>query len=527
MEGGKVSSHTVVKQKMSASWKREQLANLWDVDVEVVDSEIKRHFDNDHCNRLFVVSSDPVSQVVDHLVFNEKETIFSAWKKTSRRTFLEWAKLNGLDRYRRVMVGREFSDQEKGYILHHLTSDYVTLKLVRSFPASLKGILQWNDCKSFDELALRDSIKLFLKNAPDIQEWQLGSHNSLYSSKGERLYCQSPFKELILVNDGAYFCCSAWHGFPSLGDPRTQPLDEIWNSKEAIEFRCSILDGSYRYCRHDICPKLVNKASGLTSFSQLPSSQKEAVENSDGNLSGKFTYVNYGFDFSCNLSCPSCRTEVIIARGQAAEEIRFIEAQLQHNGQHLEELYISGAGDAFGSPYSRKFLNRINEENFPSLSSILIHSNGQLFNTMNWNKLSEFVRSRILYVEISIDAAYKETYEENRRGGSFERLLENLSFIKSLKESGYISYIKFSFVVQRNNYRQMPEFVDLALSYSADCVFFSKLMNWGTYSEKEYQERNVSNPNHIEFCEFMEILKDKRLKNNIVGLTNLKELVGS
>ncbi|MEZ8082579.1 radical SAM protein [Enterovibrio norvegicus] len=512
------------QETQHVAWLEQQLSALWDIPLGAVNSAVKKNFDTEQRKKLFEFFEQTDSPRLEELVFSEEDTLITAWHKTSDRPFLDWARDNALDVFPRVMEGRVFGDARKDYIKHELPSDYVTSQLVRRFPASLKQILQWNNFTQFDELIRSDSIHLYLNNAPETKEWEPGVNRRFRSNTGERLYCMSPFKDLILVNDGSHFCCSAWHGFSSLGDPKTNSLEDIWNSEDAIEFRQSILDGSYRYCRHDTCPRLVNPKSELIPMSDMTPGQQLEIESSNGQLFGKFSFVNYGFDPSCNLSCPSCRTEVIIAQGQEAEDIKFIESQLEANGEDLEELYISGGGDAFGSPYSRDFLSRMNEENFPNLHSILIHCNGQLFNTFTWNKTPEFVRQRISYVEISIDASMKETYEENRRGGSFEKLMENLAFIRGLKQQGYLSYIKFSFVVQDNNVEQMGEFVDIARSFEADCVFFCRLMNWGAYSGDEYISRNICDRNHPNHSVLIKMLGDERMSDSIVDLTNLSGL---
>jgi len=504
-------------------WFNSQLAQLWGSDSFSVSELIQKYFDSNHCKNLYTINvSESITQQQE-LVFSEQETLISAWKKTSSRSFLDWARDNGLDKFPYVMNGRVFTDKHTNIIRHRLPSDFITLRLLRNYPATLKAILQWNDVQSLDALSVLDEIQLFLRNSPALQDWDWSE--GVQNQNGENLYCISPFRELILVNDGAYFCCSAWHGYPSIGDPRDEALDSLWNNEEAAEFRKSILDGSYRYCRHDVCPKLVNPESQLKTFRELPAAIQQGILKDSGDLDSGFEFINYGFDPSCNLSCPSCRHDVILAEGKAAEDIKFIERQIEANSADLQELYISGSGDAFGSPFTRDFLARMTEENFPSLNSILLHCNGQLFNDFIWKKLPDFVRERIHYVEISIDGACQETYETNRRGGSFTKLLENLAFIRGLKQRGELGYIKFSFVVQQNNYQEMPAFVEFAKTYDADCAFFSRLMNWGTFSTDEYLARDVVNRSHSHFPDLLRVLDDLIFNDDIVDLTNLNHLM--
>jgi len=63
--------------------------------------------------------------------------------------------------------------------------------------------------------------------------------------------------------------------------------------------------------------------------------------------------VNCAHDRACNLSCPSCRTELIIKTSRR-EEILSIRRKLDNEAlADAETLYITGSGDPFGSPLFR------------------------------------------------------------------------------------------------------------------------------------------------------------------------------
>jgi hypothetical protein len=38
-------------------------------------------------------------------------------------------------------------------------------------------------------------------------------------------------------------------------------------------------------------------------------------------------------------------------------------------------------------------------------------------------------------------------------------------------------------------------------------VFYNAITNWGTYSEEEYNKKNVTDTNHKDHTEFLEILQ--------------------
>jgi hypothetical protein len=112
--------------------------------------------------------------------------------------------------------------------------------------------------------------------------------------------------------------------------------------------------------------------------------------------------------------------------------------------------------------------------------------------------------------EVSIDAGTKETYETKTRiGGKWDVLLDNLKFISKIST---INRFSFSFVVQDSNFREMKLFYDMITNYMKGSksyfdVFYNAITNWGTYSEEEYNEKNVTNSNHKYHKEFLEVLE--------------------
>ena len=234
--------------------------------------------------------------------------------------------------------------------------------------------------------------------------------------------------------------------------------------------------------------------------------------------------INCSYDRSCNLSCPSCRTQVII---ESRNKQQILTIQDKINDQALKDaewLCITGSGDPFGSPFFRRWLQTMKRADMPLLTGIHLHTNAQLWTPEMWSTIAADIRELITSAEISIDAARAETYAYNRRGGSFEKLLKNLEFISTMRLGGPLEWLGLSMVVQENNFEEMTEFVRLGQSFNSDLVYFSKLINWGTYSEIEYCERAVHLPAHPRHREFVAMLGDEVFNQQIVNLGNLTEL---
>ena len=121
---------------------------------------------------------------------------------------------------------------------------------------------------------------------------------------------------------------------------------------------------------------------------------------------------------------------------------------------------------------------------------------------------------------VSVDAATRATYELVRRGGSFDRLWKNLLFLGKMRAEKRIDLLRLDFVIQALNFREMPEFVDLAKSIGADGVHFLMLRNWGTYAREDYARLNVGSTLHPEHGAFRETLSDPRLSSSFVDFGN-------
>ena len=127
----------------------------------------------------------------------------------------------------------------------------------------------------------------------------------------------------------------------------------------------------------------------------------------------------------------------------------------------------------------------------------------------------------------------KDTYENKTRiGGKWDILLENLKFITNIKT---IEWFCFSFVVQDTNYKEMYDFYKLIESYFVDKdvtweVKFTQIINWKTFTDKEYKLKTftIYNTRNIKnFLNELERIKDlPKVVHNFSHLTkNEKQII--
>ena len=348
-------------------------------------------------------------------------------------------------------------------------------------------------------------------------------------AKHNQLFCSKPFKWFEVTGfknpkGAVYMCCPGWLSTP-IGNMQKQSVEEIWNGKKAQKIRRSILDGTFEYCNWVTCPFLQTVSGPVQKvFDVVEEELKDVIAKDLVVLPYGPREINCSYDRSCNLSCPSCRVEVIIET-QHEQQILNIQEKLHKEAfKDARLIYITGSGDPFGSPYFSRLLRSMKIAEMPNRPTIRLHTNALLWTPRIWSQIPHEVRNLIKNAEISIDAATSETYTLNRRGGEFSRLLENLEFISSLRKEGPLEEVTISMVVQENNFIEMPEFVRLGQRFQFDIVYFSQLVNWGTFSNEEFQRRAIHLPIHPRHSELAEVLNEDLLKDSIVYLGNLTEI---
>lgn len=333
------------------------------------------------------------------------------------------------------------------------------------------------------------------------------------------LFCSRPFEYAEIGPKGRTFLCCPQQLPQVVGDARDGTFLDVWNSAKAQAVRRSILDGTFSNCLESTCPALQSRALPRREDVTAPF-LRDVIDNSRTRLDRGPITIFMNYDRSCNLACPTCRTRPIVLSGSRRDAAK--DVQDWATAEHLRDaryLHVTGSGDAFGSNLFHGWLRKFDAQAFPGLR-ISIGTNGLLLTERNWQKICG---DAVDVVVVSVDAATAATYAENR-GGDFGVLLENLHFIGTLRSSGALKVYGMNFVVQANNYREIPAFVALGRDVHVDSVCFQQLINWGTFSNAEYAQRAVHRPDHPDHQDFLRVLVDRTLDDPIVDWSNLRTL---
>jgi len=310
-------------------------------------------------------------------------------------------------------------------------------------------------------------------------------------------------------------------------------MKTIWNNDKAQKMREQIFNGKWNYCNHIQCPHIQdNSLPTLKSvtdghYPSLPAEFK-AVSTRSTIVEELPTRINFSNDESCNLECPSCRvSKILFTSGTDYDKRKDINDRLIADfltapTDREFSIHVTGSGDPFASKIYRDMLTSIKGSDFPNLV-VNMQCNGVMFTPKMWHKI-ESIHDNLGYIRISYDAAQKHTYENvTRIGGKWDLLLENCDFLNARQSERPNMKLSYDFVVQNDNFREMPAFVDLIRSRynNATSISFNLVTDWGTWNKEEYEEKCIWKTTHPNHSEFIEILKDPIFAHPKVSLGNV------
>lgn len=162
---------------------------------------------------------------------------------------------------------------------------------------------------------------------------------------------------------------------------------------------------------------------------------------------------------TCDLKCIMCYQE--------RKDIKNISKKLVDiildNLQYIERLIWQG-GEVLTLPYFKYILSKTLK--FPKIHYVVI-SNFQNIS----DETIELISQNNMALTISVDGAFKETYEKIRIGANFDRLEKNIEKLNEcvVKYNGNIN-LRVNFVVMKMNYKEIPDIVDFAYKHKISIV---------------------------------------------------------
>lgn len=348
-----------------------------------------------------------------------------------------------------------------------------------------------------------------------------------------KLSCLVPFRKIEILQDGRVaMCCFTW--LPHFcGDLRTDSIQDIMSNVVRTEVQAGMRRGEFPLCTSH-CPYLASYEHSDAPVEDLwPLVPLWHLEDA---LRDHMYSVYMTYDDSCNLQCPSCRKGLIWHNRAEVEDNGILAVHskskdlvnLLLSEGHKVQIHITGSGDPFASWIFWTYLQELAAGPLNSNLYISLSTNGVLMTRQNLEQIRPLWPC-IDNVNVSVDAATEETYNKVRKGGNFQKLRENLASFDHMIADGCFPNLQQwqnNFVVQRDNFRELKQFVEWQLGYSSLTTIWTNLIaQWGHIDDESYNGMAVWRDGHPMREELQQILRDPIFRNPRVFLGNMSQIM--
>ena len=278
--------------------------------------------------------------------------------------------------------------------------------------------------------------------------------------------CSRPFDTLLIDKQGSCYACECTAWLPqSVGNIHLQSMDEILNSAKRKHLQQSVSNGRYNYCNSKLC--------GYIKRGVMACEARDTFN------------IRLAVDDSCNLSCPSCRSDrIFVSRGsKLSRKKKWIDKIIDwivSQSRHIR-VTIGSDGDPFASLIYRYFMTRMQMLK-PHNVTFNLQTNGLLLSKMYHRH--EYIFDNLEMLNISVDGATRETYETLRRGGSWTQIQHNLRFISSRSRRYDVA---LHMVVQQDNWQEMLMMYKWHQHLGFNEMHFSLIQDWNTGANLDTQ----------------------------------------
>jgi MoaA/NifB/PqqE/SkfB family radical SAM enzyme len=186
----------------------------------------------------------------------------------------------------------------------------------------------------------------------------------------------------------------------------------------------------------------------------------------------------------CNLRCRMCYYSSDYNRKKDEMDLPLFRKIAGEVFPKTRFLYLSCATEPLMNKHFADFLRATSEYKVPFTSFC---TNGQL---LKKEVIQASIESKTSEIIFSIDGATAETYEYIRRGGKWDKLLENLDLLASMKRQASTPYPKarINFTCMLRNIRELPAMVQFAAGHDARGLHVRHLLSYAD-EEKSCREQ--------------------------------------
>ncbi len=301
----------------------------------------------------------------------------------------------------------------------------------------------------------------------------------------------------VIDSRGGVRACS-WMKKNYMGCLLENTLEEIYHSELAEDVRSHLLDESYKDCQLDNCPYLANGTINehLIELDEIPKYPSELYLAYEGN---------------CNYNCTCCTSYMNMREAKKrdwSDNYDLIKQRIQNILPHITKISANGRGELFCSRRILEILRDWRPLNPTEEISVLLETNGSLFNEKNWKKI-ENLGQYSLQVAITVMSFQEEVYQYlSGTHLPVSNIIDNLHFVKKLREKGVVNELEIATVLQEQNFREMPTFTERCLNeFGADCVRIRPIVPGGPMDDHIKWFMDVRNPYHPYYQEYRKVME--------------------
>lgn len=337
-----------------------------------------------------------------------------------------------------------------------------------------------------------------------------------FDKKAKITRCNVPWETLGVNAYGDVFICQSPTWVPKFAGNIhcVENIYDILNSDTALKIRQEIVAGRYYYCNSQLCAWFGRFKE--TSSQQIPTSDSDLLPL-DFSVTDELLvkqipkFLIFDFDMTCNFKCPSCRTEVInnnkhrIIRPIADQISGKIKSMIIDKIEDQPIIIRWAGGEPFISDVYFDLLEYIIKTGKNNIKHI-IQTNGSYLKSKQ--ELVKYLLPNMEELRISFDAATADTYHKIRVNGVWENLLTNVQWvINEIKQNNLSVKVTADFVVQRDNYKEIPLFKTLCDELGIKHINYQKMWDWASWSKEEFNQHNVYTREHPEYNNVINLLK--------------------
>jgi radical SAM protein with 4Fe4S-binding SPASM domain len=205
---------------------------------------------------------------------------------------------------------------------------------------------------------------------------------------------------------------------------------------------------------------------------------------------GKPAFISVEPTTQCNLKCPQCfTTNKGFTRPKGMLDIETFERIIQQATPYAFYLNLYFQGEPFLNKDLVKFIAQAKQAKF----YVAISTNAHYLSADNINAIIDSGLDKII---VSLDGADAETYQQYRKGGDFNKVIEGVKGLVAAKKQKRINhpFIELQFLLNKKNEAQLKQInsfkktlgVDKVAIKSMQLIHFEQAADWLPGKQSRY-----------------------------------------